>query len=239
MITGSRYARGNGFTLIELLVVIVIMAILAAILFPVFAKAREKARQTTCTNNLKQLGMTAIMYSQDWDGYLPVCADQTNTNASNWISWVTTIAWTIEKGAKWNYWSNGIDGSGWSSCSKSTRGLFRCPSSSIKYDSGETCLGISIGYNKRCGLAIDGTGFLAGHTPRDLNKQEGTLILFADLISSNDYRCFENAQGLAPRHNDGTNLFFADGHVKWYPYQEVLSWSTSDWATQALYFSPK
>ena len=57
----------KGFTLIELLVVIAIIAILAAILFPVFAKAREKARQTSCLSNLKQLGLGAIQYAQDYD----------------------------------------------------------------------------------------------------------------------------------------------------------------------------
>jgi len=60
-------ARRAGFTLIELLVVIAIIAILAAILFPVFARAREKARQTSCLSNLKQLALGFMMYAQDYD----------------------------------------------------------------------------------------------------------------------------------------------------------------------------
>lgn len=64
-------ARTRGFTLIELLVVIAIIAILAAILFPVFAKAREKARQTSCLTNIKQLGMGVLMYTQDYDELWP------------------------------------------------------------------------------------------------------------------------------------------------------------------------
>src|SRR4051794_25612458 len=66
----QRLAR-RGFTLIELLVVIAIIAILAAILFPVFAQAREKARQTTCLSNLRQLASGMTMYSQDSDGLFP------------------------------------------------------------------------------------------------------------------------------------------------------------------------
>ena len=61
----------KGFTLIELLVVIAIIAILAAILFPVFARAREKARQTSCLSNLKQLTLGILMYAQDYDETMP------------------------------------------------------------------------------------------------------------------------------------------------------------------------
>jgi len=65
--------KRHGFTLIELLVVIAIIAILAAILFPVFARAREKARDASCTSNLKQLGLAIRMYSQDYDETFPSC----------------------------------------------------------------------------------------------------------------------------------------------------------------------
>jgi prepilin-type N-terminal cleavage/methylation domain-containing protein/prepilin-type processing-associated H-X9-DG protein len=66
-----RRATGGGFTLIELLVVVGIIAILAAILFPVFAQAREKARQSYCLSNLQQMGMAMTLYTDDQDGYYP------------------------------------------------------------------------------------------------------------------------------------------------------------------------
>jgi prepilin-type N-terminal cleavage/methylation domain-containing protein/prepilin-type processing-associated H-X9-DG protein len=67
----------SGFTLIELLVVIAIIAILAAILFPVFAQARDKARQSACANNLRQIGFGMRMYMDDYDGHPPAPGDDT------------------------------------------------------------------------------------------------------------------------------------------------------------------
>jgi prepilin-type N-terminal cleavage/methylation domain-containing protein/prepilin-type processing-associated H-X9-DG protein len=73
--------RSRGFTLIELLVVIAIIAILAAILFPVFAQARAKARQTSCTSNMKQASLAVLMYVQDYDETLPIGAYNPDPNA--------------------------------------------------------------------------------------------------------------------------------------------------------------
>jgi prepilin-type N-terminal cleavage/methylation domain-containing protein/prepilin-type processing-associated H-X9-DG protein len=89
--------RKRAFTLIELLVVIAIIAILAAILFPVFAKAREAARATSCKSNLKQIVTAAMMYTQDydeklvasWDGYInPSTAVAGANNTSYWMGFI-------------------------------------------------------------------------------------------------------------------------------------------------------
>jgi prepilin-type N-terminal cleavage/methylation domain-containing protein/prepilin-type processing-associated H-X9-DG protein len=86
--------RWRAFTLIELLVVIAIIAILAAILFPVFAQARDKARQSMCLNNMKQLGLGYYMYAQDYDEMLPASQfwdPAMNTNVTPHMKWYHVI----------------------------------------------------------------------------------------------------------------------------------------------------
>src|SRR5437016_5432897 len=80
----GQQTRSAAFTLVELLVVIAIIAMLAAILVPVFAQAREKARQTACASNIRQMGLAVQMYAQDYDERLPLAATATETSFLNW-----------------------------------------------------------------------------------------------------------------------------------------------------------
>ncbi len=82
----STQSKSKGFTLIELLVVIAIISILAAILFPVFATAREKARQTSCASNLKQLGLATVQYVQDFDETYPTGYWNVGSNYVYWYN---------------------------------------------------------------------------------------------------------------------------------------------------------
>ncbi len=99
MSCSQRKSTYPAFTLIELLVVIAIIAILAAILFPVFAQAREKARQISCLSNMKQLGLASTMYTQDWDENMVPEDNYLGTNDSNFAFWIQLL-YTYTKNAQ-------------------------------------------------------------------------------------------------------------------------------------------
>ncbi len=111
--------RNKGFTLIELLVVIAIIAILAAILFPVFAKAREKARQITCLSNEKQMGLAMLQYVQDFDEAFP--RGQYYDASGNPLDWQNAIYPYIKNGA-------GTGVSGGTTAYNGLGGIWSCPS---------------------------------------------------------------------------------------------------------------
>jgi prepilin-type N-terminal cleavage/methylation domain-containing protein/prepilin-type processing-associated H-X9-DG protein len=193
---GHGHCRARGFTLIELLVVIAIIAILAAILFPVFGRARESARRSSCLSNLKQLALATMMYGQDYDEVLPVGATQGNS------------LWNVVAGLE-PYVKN--------------RQIFYCPSIAglVPYDAtlaptDTNWAAGNIGYYYWSMYAVHAhTGpFVSVHPPRQLSLSSSTnLWMWSDVFGA-----FFWNQGAPFLHAmpkwSFTNVAFMDGHVK-------------------------
>jgi prepilin-type N-terminal cleavage/methylation domain-containing protein/prepilin-type processing-associated H-X9-DG protein len=225
LMKSQRHKSKTGFTLIELLVVIAIIAILAAILFPVFARARENARRASCQSNLKQIGLGFAQYTQDYDEHYPVYIP------SNGVS-----------GARPYGWADALD-----PYLKSTQ-IFQCPSESTgpvasPESSGYTDYAYNLwigGYyttssaSRQAGLSLSvltqptlsvmlcdfqtGTAFsyVTGGNPGYADS--GTFYAPVDTGLAKVPK--------APRHLDGGNFAFADGHVKWFkgnPTTDIMS----------------
>jgi prepilin-type N-terminal cleavage/methylation domain-containing protein/prepilin-type processing-associated H-X9-DG protein len=116
-----------GFTLIELLVVIAIIAILAAILFPVFAKVREKARQTTCTSNLKQIGLALMQYVQDNDETYPMGTSAPLSGTGPHYTWQYVVQPYIKNGTA-GHTGTGAFPNAYGNDETYVGGVFSCPS---------------------------------------------------------------------------------------------------------------
>jgi prepilin-type N-terminal cleavage/methylation domain-containing protein/prepilin-type processing-associated H-X9-DG protein len=203
--------KQKGFTLIELLVVIAIIAILAAILFPVFAKAREKARQSTCASNIKQMTNAAIMYAQDYD---------------------ETFCKAIivqSDGVTWRYWyqliAPYIAGSTISS-SSGTAKIFMCPSlkKNGATDGGGRESKYGYGWNTgTSAVTPDGMGQITndGYPCVEMSKIKtpSEVILLGDIsvyTGNPSALIWRSSITYTPNlHNDGANYGFVDGHVKW------------------------
>jgi len=205
----------KGFTLIELLVVIAIIAILAAILFPVFAKAREKARQASCLSNIRQMSLGILSYAQDFDEYLP----QTGR-------WWDPLPHTQPY---FTYWYQCIE-----PYLKNTQ-ILHCPSSTNaninnhNYGMVQQVVGYS---GSRPGFTAGGYTCSSGTAPRSLADFDSPSerVFVADgseyTIAVHTWNFTANTDPLSPggayywvegRHNGGANCGFVDGHAKWQP----------------------
>ena len=204
----------RGFTLIELLVVIAIIAILASILFPVFARAREKARQTTCLSNTKQLALACNMYAQDYDELLPT-EDYDYGGGGNVA--LVDGSW---RGAIMPYCKNVQ--------------LFICPS----HRPAAGANGIFDGRYNDCGMVAsyaindchqDGPANPGdpdptpprGNSLGSCEDASSVVFLMESPGQDDDLTPAENDHGWVPtnasftRHNGGANYAFVDGHAKW------------------------
>ncbi|MGC4047451.1 MAG: DUF1559 domain-containing protein [Armatimonas sp.] len=211
METRRAFGRATAFTLIELLVVIAIIALLAAILFPVFSQAREKARQTACLSNMKQLGTAIQMYTQDYDESMPGVTDGSAGigQSGGWIYYTafpafeTPNSYDPKRGALMSYIKNVQ--------------IFVCPSDGDGRRSGNSyayngCLiqpPFTAGYNRgRALAAIDAPAeraLLLEEAREDGGGRFGTDDGFFNLPVGNV---------VSTRHHDGSVVMFADGHAK-------------------------
>ena len=201
-----RQSTRKGFTLIELLVVIAIIAILAAILFPVFAKAREKARQTSCASNLKQLALAALQYGQDYDESIAI-GWEGGGEASYWYPrWYTytknTQMWNCPSFRRGNVNFTPLDSNplnaelDYCSICESRAGNVIIMATA-KYPSEEMLVSESAGSSHRlCPVEHDGTTY------------HESMWMMNTRTSNAAYSAY------AP-HNDGVNASFLDGHTKW------------------------
>jgi prepilin-type N-terminal cleavage/methylation domain-containing protein/prepilin-type processing-associated H-X9-DG protein len=227
----GKLQRKNGFTLIELLVVISIIALLAAILFPVFARARENARRSSCMSNMKQLGLAFMQYTQDYDEKLPTAGAPSGVVPPNcWDVCIAPYAGVkVQAGLP--------------------PAIFRCPSDA----SVETRRSYNVPYNGNyAGPPYDSTklsnatyvfGYEPAVTPPVLIgvntawiPQPAITILLVEMPSSppgvspvynNSFAAYGYSTGTTglngqdkgnpgqQAHFDGWNYLFCDGHVKW------------------------
>ncbi|MEO6906637.1 MAG: DUF1559 domain-containing protein [Abditibacteriaceae bacterium] len=240
----------SAFTLIELLVVIAIISILAAILFPVFARARENARRATCQSNLKQIALGIMMYNQDYDGTYPMLQTGGPGGPAGGIQW----GWYYSDGSY-----AGVDSSNSVPLDttlqpylKSTQ-IFSCPSMLSGYN--------DYFYNSNLGVGISSECQYTGTNP--CNKKESSLVApvttimlgdtgrstyfqaanchtwnYSDCPESNPQGASAPGSGwsdqlpnawpsaaqttaMQTRHLEGLNYAFADGHVKWLKWGQL------------------
>jgi prepilin-type N-terminal cleavage/methylation domain-containing protein/prepilin-type processing-associated H-X9-DG protein len=238
-------SKKRGFTLIELLVVIAIIAILAAILFPVFARARENARRASCQSNLKQIGLGVMQYTQDYDEKMPGMFQYKGGGTSALYWWPDTLQPYVK-----------------------SYQLFVCPSDSapLTYDYGRAVAGHTypagfpnpLIWSYATNAVTDPpAGTQAGPfgvVPTGPNQGDTvslaaiedvatTIMVFdssgydpevklwaqTDASPALGQYCTGNTDGgdcLSRRHLEGTNLLFFDGHVKWQKETKANQWSS-------------
>ncbi len=208
--------KQKGFTLIELLVVIAIIAILAAILFPVFGRARENARRTSCLNNMKQLGLAFLQYAQDYDELIPSATDGgPGANRVGWIFYTnfpaTAGSYEVARGNIYPY-------------TKSTQ-IYLCPSDS---DGQSTRNSYAINSCTVSSSQVDGVR--AGKSLAAFEETSRFMLLCEETTPGQDggngstddgYFQLEGTNALSARHLESSNLLFVDGHVKSYRPDKV------------------
>ncbi len=215
----------KGFTLIELLVVIAIIAILAAILFPVFARAREKARQTSCLSNVKELGLGVLMYAQDYDERFPDWMGWNGGDVNNHPEkrWYWKIYPYVKNQQIYACPSWSGSSSTWSRPQPISVGGF------TQEDWRTTQINYAIG--RLADYSLPGTGYKMASI-----RYPSYSILMADCRHVEDSGSWGRIGwartcrvACTPSleiedntlHNGGSNICFVDGHAKWFKAQTI------------------
>jgi len=203
--------RRRGFTLIELLVVIAIIAILAAILFPVFARAREKARQSSCLSNCKQMALAVLAYAQDYDEAFPMNYNDDVANAC-WRHWYDQVM---------PYMKNNQ--------------ILRCPSNTVSIGymaSNYVIVGSHGALNNGMAqithpaetiMICDTHPYRAGAWcayPQTLGTYAGGCDCRGRSWVPHPATCATASYRDVSAHNGGFNAALCDGHAKWYKIDE-------------------
>ncbi|MBI5833589.1 MAG: DUF1559 domain-containing protein [Armatimonadetes bacterium] len=208
--------RSKGFTLIELLVVIAIIAILAAILFPVFAKAREKGRQASCQSNLKQMGVAFMQYTQDYDETLP--GNYYTPNGGTWMMEIQPYLKSYQVYACPSDSKNFAAGDAWY-CAPT--GQTKLSYGYNAYISTNAPLTGGTGGNSNVGLALaalvaPANTVMSADNGRDPANADPTVAINANppfiLFNANANGGYWSSP--LGRHMGGANTLFCDGHVK-------------------------
>lgn len=208
--------KKSGFTLIELLVVIAIIAILAAILFPVFAAAKNRAHTTRCLNNLKQLSNAINLYASDNGGLYPFVGEDKQVEKTNWCGDLIggAVEWCYpERGQIWTY--------------TKSRDLYLCPSDRKRpaLEIRNPPPGLSI---KDFPLSYSMNVIVAKRNPDSIGLRPSKLLLLIhetrDEIDDGYFAPDTgNAADIPDRvHYDGTCISYCDGHARWASQKQLL-----------------
>ncbi|MEN6644139.1 MAG: DUF1559 domain-containing protein [Armatimonadia bacterium] len=206
----------RGFTLIELLVVIAIIAILAAILFPVFAKAREKARQSSCLSNIKQINLAILSYAQDYDERFPVAYYWTPTR----YSYIQFMEPYVKNNQVFDCPSMSVKCSvSYNGCRSYpfNGGLWQVALGQVQSPSETVMHG-----DATCNTANSGWNFIrpsSGHRPDPTDGSQYAVW------TSSTYSYF----GFCTRHNETGNVGFVDGHAKAMKYETLYNGGVNTW----------
>lgn len=209
-----KFPLRGGFTLIELLVVVAIISILAAILFPVFGRARENARRASCQSNLKQIGLAFLQYAQDSDERLPLAtAGPTGAgDGGGWMFYSAFGSFDATRGSVYPYLKNAqifvcaSDAAG--AVSKNSYALNSC----VCVDGNATGVSGARAAKSLTALEESSKWMLLGEEGDPLDHAKSTDDGFLSVGAGNDFTA---------RHLEGSNLGFLDGHVKWVRVAEI------------------